>query len=126
MREYKERLVRLSNRKLSSSTIHSLRVQCQIPAPGGVSANPTVVSGIAYFPTWNGSLVALDYSTCKVKRQINVTQVVVDFRPLAAPASYTFAPVSRTSPQVDLQNSVSYFGIFTWALTVASDLRTGK
>ncbi|KAB5539218.1 quinon protein alcohol dehydrogenase-like superfamily [Coniochaeta sp. 2T2.1] len=115
-----------SNRKISSSTIKSLSVHCQIPAPGGVSANPTIVQGLAYFPTWDGSLIALDYSTCKVKWQINVTQIVVDFKPLAVAASYTFAPVSRTSPQVDLANNVIYFGTLTWALMVAADLRTGK
>ncbi|OIW29298.1 Quino protein alcohol dehydrogenase-like protein [Coniochaeta ligniaria NRRL 30616] len=115
-----------SNRKISSSTIKSLSVHCQIPVPGGVSANPTIVQGIAYFPTWNGSLFALDYSTCKVKWQINVTQIIVDFKPLALPSDYTFVPASRTSPQLDLANNVIYFGTLTWALMVAADLSTGK
>lgn len=115
-----------SNRKISSSTIKSLSVHCQLPVPGGVSANPTIVQGIAYFPTWNGSLFALDYSTCQVKWQINVTQIIVDFKPLALPADFTFVPASRTSPQVDQTNNVIYFGTLTWALMVAADLRTGK
>lgn len=115
-----------TNRKLTSSTIKSLSVHCQIPIPGGVSANPTIVQGIAYFPTWNGSLFALDYSSCKVKWAINVTQVIVDFKPLAVPADYTFVPASRTSPQVDLANNVIYFGTLTWALMVAADLQTGR
>ncbi|KAH8902260.1 Quino protein alcohol dehydrogenase-like protein [Coniochaeta sp. PMI_546] len=115
-----------TNRKISSSTIKSLSVHCQIPVPGGVSANPTIVQGLAYFPTWNGSLFALDYSTCKVKWEINVTQIIVDFKPLALPADFTFVPASRTSPQVDLANNVIYFGTLTWALMVAADLKTGK
>jgi hypothetical protein len=71
-------------------------------------------------------LIALDYSACKIKWQINVTQIIVDFKPLPAPPDLTFVAASRTSPQVDAANNILYFGTLMHALMVAVDLRTGK
>jgi outer membrane protein assembly factor BamB len=108
-----------TNRKILSSSIRSLTVKCQHPFPGGVSATPTIVQGVAYFPTWNGSLLAVDCSTCHVQWHVNVTQVINDFAPVPANEStpaYIFSQASRTSPQVDLLSGVLYFGTLTHAL----------
>src|SRR4051812_24301893 len=63
---------------VSSTNIHSLRQRCKLSYPVGVSAPPAISDGIAYYSTWNASLVALDYKACTVKWQINVTSAVVD------------------------------------------------
>lgn len=140
-----------SNRKISSSTISSLAVHCQFPFAGGVSATPTIVQGIAYFPTWNGSFLAVDCASCKIQWHINVTQLINDFAPVPANEStpaYIFAQASRTSPQMDVQNGILVFGTMTHALAgesinvslifrlrnmqmltwhvVAADLKTGR
>ncbi|KAK3401681.1 quinon protein alcohol dehydrogenase-like superfamily [Sordaria brevicollis] len=117
-----------TNTKISSSNIKSVTEHCHIPGyKGGVTATPSVANGIAYFPSWNGSLVALDYTTCKVKWDINCTQLILDYAPpdplQAAVAPY---PICRTSPQIDLDNNVIYFGTLWNALLVAADLKTGK
>lgn len=108
-----------TNWKVSSSSIRSLAVKCRLPFPGGVSANPAIVQGIAYFPTWNGSFLAVDCSTCHVQWHINVTKVIDDFAPVPANEStpgYIFTQASRTSPQIDVLNGVLYFGTLTHAL----------
>ncbi|KAK3938529.1 Quino protein alcohol dehydrogenase-like protein [Diplogelasinospora grovesii] len=120
-----------SNQQISSSTIESLGVHCQVPFAGGVSATPTIVGGIAYFPAWNGSLVAYDYTACKIKWQIDVKQLTLDYgAPDALQAGLLGAGAmcacSRTSPQVDLSRKMLYFGTQFHALMVAADLDTGK
>lgn len=117
-----------TNTKISSSNIQSLSEHCHVPGyVGGITATPSVVEGIAYFPAWNGSLVAFDYTSCKVKWDINVTQVILDYAPAdplqAAVAPY---PISRTTPQLDLDNNIIYFATLWNALLVAADLKTGK
>ncbi|KAK3315891.1 quinon protein alcohol dehydrogenase-like superfamily [Apodospora peruviana] len=115
-----------TNTKISSSNIANVRVHCQIPFKGGVSAAATILDGIAYFPAWNGSLVALDYTFCKIKWQINVTKLVNDFAPSTPIQDALIVPVSRTTPQIDPANKIIYFGTFRFAIVVAADLMTGK
>ncbi|KAK4456717.1 Quino protein alcohol dehydrogenase-like protein [Cladorrhinum samala] len=115
-----------TNTRISSDNIAKASIHCQLPAPGGTSATPTVVQGIAYFPIWNGSLVALDYSTCRVKWQINVSQIITDFAPLTPMQKALVCSCSRTSPSVDLYRGIIYFATQAHALVVAADLNTGR
>jgi glucose dehydrogenase len=120
-----------SNSQISSSNIHSTKVSCQIPFPEGVSATPTILEDIAYFPVWNGSFIALDYTTCKVKWNIDVTEIVLDFAPRTSNQSVlettnVLNAISRTSATIDSSNQILYFGTLLHALIVAVDLNTGK
>ncbi|KAM7184188.1 Quinonprotein alcohol dehydrogenase-like superfamily [Naviculisporaceae sp. PSN 640] len=114
-----------STRAINSLNVRSLAPKCLFTYPFGVSATPTVQDKMVYYPTWNGSLVALDYTTCHIHWTINVTSLIHLYKtpsPETARATY---PVSRTSPQIDLANSVLYFATQTHALLVAVDLHTG-
>jgi len=117
-----------SNSQISSSNINSTSVHCQVAFPGGVSATPTILEDTAYFPVWNGSFIALDYTTCKVKWNINVTEIVLDFAPPTSNQSSLIGlnAISRTSPTIDSSNQVLYFGTTLHALIVAVDLNTGN
>lgn len=111
--------------QIPASEFDSLSIKCRVTYQFGVSATPVIDGNLVYFPTWNGSFVALDYTTCSVHWTINVTQIVLDFAPPsdAAKASYV-RPVSHTSPQVD--GDVLYFGTLLNCLVVALDKRDGS
>ncbi|KAJ9149185.1 Quino protein alcohol dehydrogenase-like protein [Coniochaeta hoffmannii] len=122
-----------SNKLVTSSTLKNVSVHCQIPHPHGVSATPVLSRGIAYYPTWGGTFVALDYDKCQIKWEINVTSIIVNF---AAPTPLQLqlinAPLSgglfssRTSPQIDTRTNVLYFATQLNALVVAADVDTGS
>ncbi|KAK3934258.1 hypothetical protein QBC46DRAFT_85283 [Diplogelasinospora grovesii] len=114
-----------TNTVVSSSNIASLTLQCKIPYPVGENAPPSIVGNYAYYPTFNGSFVALNYKTCQVKWAINVTQIIADFAPITPLQAIANVAVSRTSPQIDAVNNVLYFGTQIHALLVAVDLNTG-
>src|SRR4051812_23616702 len=65
--------------RVSSSNIHSLAAQCKISYPIGVSATPVVSGNAVYYPTWDGTFVAVDYTSCTILWQINVTQIISAF-----------------------------------------------
>lgn len=111
------------NTLINSTTFPTLVEHCKITYPGGVSATPVVLKNIAYYPTANASFVALNYATCSVQWQINVTDVVHKFAPLTALQLNATLPFSRTNPQID--GNVLYFGTQSHALLVAVDLATG-
>ncbi|KAK0615345.1 quinon protein alcohol dehydrogenase-like superfamily [Bombardia bombarda] len=115
-----------TNTAISSCNIKTISSHCKIAYPGGISATTTIVSGIAYYTTWNGSLVALDYASCTVKWQTNIADAIITFGgpPTALQAPIVQA-VSRTSPQVDLANNLIYIGTGLHALVIAADLATG-
>jgi len=116
-----------SNTKVNVSTVKTIKQHCRLDYHFGVSATPVNVGNIVYYPTWNGSFVALDYVKCAVQWQINVTDIIVKFAPLSLPLQQPgllVDPVSRTSPQVD--GDVLYFGTVTHALMVAVNRSTGK
>ncbi|KAH8899139.1 Quino protein alcohol dehydrogenase-like protein [Thozetella sp. PMI_491] len=114
-----------TNRHISSASIGSLATHCQVAFPGGLSATASVVGTTAYFPTWNGSYYAFDYTKCAVKWMINVTQVIHDFGPVTDQQAIVMIQASRTSAQIDEVNRILYFGTQTHALIVAADLNTG-
>ena len=109
---------------ISSSNIQSLAAHCKVSYPIGVSATPVLSGSTVYYPTWNGSFVALDYSTCEVLWQINVTEIISHYSPITDLQLNATSPVSRTSPQVD--GDVVYFGTLTHALIVAVSRFTGQ
>jgi outer membrane protein assembly factor BamB len=109
-----------------SSYINSIKQYCKIQYETGVSAAPAMSGNIAYYPTWNGSFVAFDISTCKTVWSINVTAIIWDFGPLTADQVAITAAVARTSPQIDFKNNIVYFATLTHALVVAVNSKTGK
>jgi outer membrane protein assembly factor BamB len=111
------------NTAVSSSSITSLAPFCKIPYPVGASATPVVSGDIVFYPTWNGSFVALDYITCQVLWQINVTDIISGYAPITELQRNYSKAVSRTSPQLD--NEVLYFGTNMHALIVAVNRFTG-
>jgi outer membrane protein assembly factor BamB len=109
--------------ELSSQALHQLSQQCKVDHPVGVSATPVIVDNIVYYPTWSGALVALNYKSCKVQWEVNVTKIVLDFAPITGDTKVT-SPVARTSPAI--HGDVLYFGTQTHALVVAVDRHSGK
>jgi outer membrane protein assembly factor BamB len=112
------------NTAVSSSSITSLAPYCQLPDTIGISATPVVSGDAVFFPTWNGSFVALDYITCQVLWRINVTDIISGYAPITELQRNYSIPVSRTSPQLD--NEVLYFGTITHALVIAVNRFTGR
>jgi outer membrane protein assembly factor BamB len=112
------------NHVVKGSTIASLTQHCRLVYPQGTSATPVVDGEIVYYPTYNGSFYALDYKTCTIKWQLNVTDVVVGYAPLTPAQQLFTSPASRGSPQV--YGDVVVFGTQAHALLVAADKYTGK
>ena len=112
------------NRVISSSNIKSLTSRCKVSYPKGVSATPVLAGNVAYYPTWNGSFAALDWTTCRVLWQVNVSAIVEGFAPISEFQAQQTKALSRTSPQVD--GDVVYLGTQTHALLVALDRATGR
>lgn len=109
--------------KISSSNINSLTAHCKISHALGVSATPVLSGHVAYYPTWNGSFLAVDYTSCHVVWEINVTSIIEGFAPISDVQRVQTKAISRTSPQV--VGDVVYFGTLTHALLVAVDRSTG-
>jgi hypothetical protein len=55
-----------SDALVNTNNIGTLQPICQKAYEVGVSAAPLVEDGVAYYPTWGGLLVALDYVNCQV------------------------------------------------------------
>ena len=89
-----------------------------------MSAAPLAVDGIAYYVTWSGIFAALDYTTCTVLWQTNVTDVIFGYQPVD-PAILSFVrPVSRTTPV--MEGNTLYIGTQANALLLAVDKRDGS
>ena len=113
-----------SDAKIDSSNQASLHSVCKIQYKPGESAPPLVVHGVAYYPTWNGLLVALDYAKCKVLWQTNVTEFILQYGPTNKTVLGIVRPVSRTTPA--LYKSYLIIGTQLKALLLAIDKHTGK
>ncbi|RFU33222.1 hypothetical protein B7463_g3145, partial [Scytalidium lignicola] len=111
------------NTEISSHNIHSLEHKCQFDYPFGVSATPVTLNEMVYFPTWSGEFVAVNYLTCKVQWQINITSLIEEYLPITGTATIT-KHVSRSSPQID--GDTLFFGTITHALIVAINRHTGQ
>ena len=90
----------------------------------GVSAAPLVEDGIVYYVTWSGAFVALDYTSCRVLWQTNVTNIVLSYKPLDAIILSLAKPVSRTTPV--MEGNILFIGTQANALLLAVDKRDGK
>jgi outer membrane protein assembly factor BamB len=112
------------NTAISSENILFAAEHCNLDFAIGVSATPVISGNVTYFPTWEGSFVALDYKSCQVIWQTNVTAIIYDFAPVTTFQAENTRPVSRTSPQID--GDVVYFGTLTHALIVAVNKNTGS
>ncbi|MCJ1245918.1 hypothetical protein MMC30_003122 [Trapelia coarctata] len=106
---------------VDSSNAGSLVKSCTKSYEFGVSATPVVQDGIAYYPTWDGRFVALNYKTCSTLWEVNVKSLVLELGP---PSFAYLTNVSRTSATLD--GDVLYFGTQLHALLVAVDRRSGK
>lgn len=112
-----------TNEFINSSSISSLTQHCKLDYPDGVSATPSIIGNQVFFPTWGGLLVSLDYTTCHVTWQINVTKIIADFAPITETQRLISSQVSRTSPVV--VSGVLYFGTLTHALLCAVNASDG-
>ena len=110
--------------KIDTSNVASLRLICKQEYSVGISAAPLVVNGVAYFPTWGGLLVALDYARCKVLWETNVTDIVLSYKSAPEAILSIALPVSRTTPVLD--KGVLFLGTLANALLIAVDQRDGK
>ena len=112
-----------SDAQVDASNVASLQSVCKLEYTIGESAPALVVHGIAYYPTWSGLLVALDYRRCKVVWQANITSYVVQYGPSSPVASFV-PKVSRTTPA--LYKDRLFLGSLNNALLLAVDKRDGK
>ena len=115
-----------SSREINSTTLPDLKQHCKIDYPLGVSATPVVINSTVYYPTSNGSFYALNMGTCKYVWEFNVTEVVVKEAPFTGFVADNALPISRTSPQIDLDRGILYFGTQAHAMLVALNLTTGE
>lgn len=112
------------NTQVNSQSIKSLAETCKMTYLGGVSATPTVDGDIVYYPTWSGSLVAVNYKTCALVWEIDVVAMVEAFKPQNHLQKMTVSQASRTSPAID--GDLLYFGTQPQGLVIAVDKYTGK
>jgi outer membrane protein assembly factor BamB len=113
-----------SDSTISASNIASLNQSCRVQYAPGVSAPPLVINSTAYYPTWGGLLVAVDFPSCGVLWTANVTQAVLEFAPLNAYQEGSNRPASRTTPVSDGENI--YVGTLAHTLILAYDIRQGQ
>jgi outer membrane protein assembly factor BamB len=117
------------NRRMAQHTavnpdnVRKLDVVCKLTYTDGESAAPTINGDMAYYPTWGGELVALNYKTCETVWITNITQAVFDFAPLSDGQLSVSQAVSRTTPY--LFGDHLYLGTLLNALLLAVDVRTG-
>jgi hypothetical protein len=113
---------------VDSSNAASLALVCQKIYNPGVSTTPLVTDGIAYFPTWNGLFVTLNYRTCCTLWETNITDLIWEYKLLSAEQTLHLDPVSRTSPVIGKHgdDDVLYIGTLAHALVLAIDKMTGK
>ncbi|CAO1600555.1 hypothetical protein XANCAGTX0491_004238 [Xanthoria calcicola] len=107
--------------RVNSVNVASLHQTCQKVYLKGESTPPLVVDGTAYYPTWDGLFVALDYTNCKVLWQTNVTHLVDQYNPKYYD---NLNPVSRTTPA--LYKNILFIGTQANALLLAINKRNGK
>ncbi|KAK4163953.1 Quino protein alcohol dehydrogenase-like protein [Cladorrhinum sp. PSN259] len=106
--------------------IDSLVPFCEKKYNPGVSASPLVFEGIAYYPTWSGLLVALNYRTCETVWRTNITKIILEYQPLDKITRTLVSTTARTTPVLDEESDVIYLGTLAHALLLAIDIKTGK
>lgn len=109
---------------VDTSNVADLHPFCREAYSAGVSAAPLVLDEVAYYVTWSGAFIALDYTSCRVLWQTNVTDIILGYQPVDAIILSIATPVSRTTPVVE-GNSL-FIGTLANALLLAVDKRDGK
>jgi outer membrane protein assembly factor BamB len=111
---------------VATNNVNSLVQTCSQKYNPGVSAPPLVLDGVAYFVTWGGLAVALDYRHCRPLWQTNVTRIIRTFQPTPniAEAAGVVASVARTTPVVS--GNTLFIGTLGNALVVALHRSTGR
>ena len=84
-------------RIISNKTIKYMSTKWAYATDGDVSATPAVANGKVYFPTWGGSLVALDASTGAVAWSVKV-EALLTAAGVTIDASDVGYIVSRSGP----------------------------
>ncbi|TPX18977.1 uncharacterized protein E0L32_011370 [Thyridium curvatum] len=108
---------------VDSTNTGSLKLHCQKKYDPGTSASPLVADGVAYFPTWSGLLVALDYENCKEIWTRNITEIIYKYKPLTPLQAQAIAAVSRTTPV--LEGDTLFVGTLAHALILAIKVKDG-
>ncbi|KAL1595918.1 hypothetical protein SLS60_009608 [Paraconiothyrium brasiliense] len=107
------------------ANVKNLTTVCQKKYEPGLSAAPLVEDGIAYYNTWSGLLVALDYATCEEQWTLNVTELILKVKGNSdAVVATGGALASRSTPVAD--GDVLYLGTLARALVVAVNKKSGK
>lgn len=113
-----------SDAEITIDNVKNLSSVCKKNYEPGLSAAPLIEDGIAYYNTFSGLLVALDYATCKEHWTLNVTELILKVKGNSDTVVATGgALASRSTPVTD--GEVLYFGTLARALAVAVDKRTG-
>ncbi|KAL8647677.1 MAG: hypothetical protein Q9226_006338 [Calogaya cf. arnoldii] len=107
--------------RVISVNVASLHQTCRKIYAYGESTPPLVVDGTAYYPTWNGLFVALDYANCKVLWETNITRLIDQYN---FKYSTVLRPISRTTPA--LYKNILFIGTQANALLLAINRRNGK
>ena len=105
------------NSMVNPANAKSMSVQCKHEYTDGESATPTISGDMAYFPTWSGLLVAMNYKTCQTMWEANITKVVYDFAPVNDNQTLLGQAASRTSPY--LSDGYLFIGTQIHALFMA-------
>lgn len=108
---------------INQSNVVSLHESCGVQYHLGVSATPTVEGDVVYFPTWSGTLVALNYKSCSPVWEYNITKLINDYAPQSKFQSKLLFQTARTSAALD--GDILYFGTQPHALIVALNKTTG-
>ena len=109
---------------ISSASVSSLRPVCELQYSLGVSAAPLVENNMAYYPTHDGLLVALQFTSCVVTWQVNITDIIAKYKPVPANLEVVIRKMSRTTPVTDGDNL--YVGTQANALLLAIHKHSGK
>ena len=120
---YKNRLA-APDVKVDAPNVATLSSACKLDySPYGISAAPLAINGIAYYPTWNGLLVALDYLECSVLWQTNISEIILAYKPVPEPILNITSALVRTTPVVDGQ--ILYVATQANSLFLVIDKRGG-
>ncbi|KAK7184823.1 hypothetical protein DPSP01_002205 [Paraphaeosphaeria sporulosa] len=114
-----------SDSLIDITSVKTLATVCQKKYEPGLSASPLIEDGVAYYNTFGGLLVALDYENCKERWTLNVTELILRVKGNSDGVLATGgALASRSTPVAD--GDVLYFGTLARALAVAVNKRSGK
>jgi outer membrane protein assembly factor BamB len=114
------------NSLINSTTIGKVQQNCRYSFPLGVAATPVVLNNTVYFPTANGSFYAMNMGNCQFYWSLNVAELIYDYQVPSDLVAANCLPISRTSPVIDTDNNILYFGTQAYSLLIAVDLFTGQ